>query len=320
MSVNKLFSSDFKKRYQSTIPLVLALSLYLFVGCIATAWSNLTGIDAANVVFILLNYFVLGVVIWEIMKAFDALKWPWIVIVITALLMTFLYFLPLNRDQQVFYFYNQINWFGLKTWMIILMYVIVAALFFLFPLLSNQISFQKVFLLFLFLLYINLAIKSFNQFMLNDIRYGWTTFLWLFMIPVLNDTFAFLGGISFGKHKMAPSISPKKSWEGFIIGCVIAGGLATMFAILMANFAQDPNWVILRNQINSRTARYITYAALSCLFAICAVIGDLWFSATKRVFGIKDFSNLIPGHGGMSDRLDSVFLVFFVMFVISTII
>jgi phosphatidate cytidylyltransferase len=102
-----------------------------------------------------------------------------------------------------------------------------------------------------------------------------------------NDTFAYFAGVLIGKHKLAPNISPKKSWEGLIGGAVAAiiGG-AVIFHYLF-----ETNWII--------------GAAIGLMTVITATCGDLIESAIKRDLAIKDMSNLLPGHGGIMDRLDS---------------
>jgi phosphatidate cytidylyltransferase len=102
-----------------------------------------------------------------------------------------------------------------------------------------------------------------------------------------NDTFAYIAGVLIGKHKLAPSISPKKSWEGLIGGAIAAviGG-AFIFNSLF------------------ETVWYVG-AAIGLMTVVTATCGDLIESAIKRDLAIKDMSNLLPGHGGIMDRLDS---------------
>ena len=102
-----------------------------------------------------------------------------------------------------------------------------------------------------------------------------------------NDTFAYFAGVLLGKHKLAPSISPKKSWEGLIGGAiaVILGGAAIF------HYLFETEWII--------------GAAIGVMTVITATCGDLIESAIKRDLAIKDMSNLLPGHGGIMDRLDS---------------
>lgn len=108
----------------------------------------------------------------------------------------------------------------------------------------------------------------------------------LFVLIWSSDTFAYLTGKFFGKHKMAPKISPKKTWEGF------AGGV--VLTLLLGFFVEQyfpelrGNWMIV-----------------GLLVSIFAPLGDLVESQLKRSFAVKDSGNIIPGHGGVLDRLDS---------------
>ena len=105
---------------------------------------------------------------------------------------------------------------------------------------------------------------------------------------VLSDTGGYAAGVFFGKHPMAPSISPKKSWEGFA-GSVLAAAVGSALLLwLLLDVA--PWWGAL----------------FGVVVSIAAVLGDLAESMIKRDLGIKDMSNLLPGHGGLMDRLDSI--------------
>lgn len=107
-------------------------------------------------------------------------------------------------------------------------------------------------------------------------------------IAVAADTCAYVAGLSFGKHPMAPRISPKKTWEGFA-GSVLVGLVA---GILLAVFMlHEPWWVGI---------------VLGITIVLTATIGDLSESLIKRDLGIKDISTWLPGHGGFLDRLDSI--------------
>lgn len=105
----------------------------------------------------------------------------------------------------------------------------------------------------------------------------------------VSDSFAYLVGKAFGKHKMAPRISPKKTWEGF------AGGIAGSVLV----------WLIL---VLTGLFTFDVFFAILCgaLVAVLGVFGDLIESRIKRGVGVKDSGNLIPGHGGMLDRCDSL--------------
>lgn len=115
-------------------------------------------------------------------------------------------------------------------------------------------------------------------------------FIYLFMITILTDTFAHLGGTLVGKHKLAPKISPNKTWEGSIIGGIFGTLCSATFYYIGIN--SNVSVLLL----------LIVTLFLSCL----GQLGDLFFSAIKRNHDIKDFSNIMPGHGGVLDRLDSI--------------
>lgn len=116
---------------------------------------------------------------------------------------------------------------------------------------------------------------------------GWFVLLWT------NDTAAYLFGRSFGRHKLAPSISPGKTWEGWAGGAVAT--LAVAFGLLGVS-----------QGVADLTAAQ--WAALGAVVSVFGPIGDLLESALKRHAGIKDSGTMLPGHGGVLDRFDSHFI------------
>lgn len=106
-----------------------------------------------------------------------------------------------------------------------------------------------------------------------------------------NDTFAYLGGSLFGKNKMIERVSPGKTWEGTIIGVLITFGLSFLFNKLILDLGN------------------YTWMALGILVPILATVGDLVESKLKREAGIKDSGSIMPGHGGILDRFDSLIFV-----------
>lgn len=112
----------------------------------------------------------------------------------------------------------------------------------------------------------------------------------LVILVGLNDTFAYLTGVLVGKHPMAPKISPKKTWEGFIGGLVFA---ASGSAFAFNYFLEQELWV---------------GALAGVVGALAATTGDLIESAIKRDLSLKDMGTLLPGHGGMLDRLDAALI------------
>ena len=126
--------------------------------------------------------------------------------------------------------------------------------------------------------------------------------IYVILISVLTDTYAYFGGYFIGKHKLIPEISPKKTWEGSIIGTLFCTFACSVFYHVVIN----PN------------ISYVVIISVTLLLSIISQFGDLVFSSIKRYFGKKDFSNLIPGHGGILDRLDSViFVALGFMFIVS---
>ena len=108
------------------------------------------------------------------------------------------------------------------------------------------------------------------------------------IVTVASDIGGYAAGVLFGKHPMAPVISPKKSWEGFAgsaIACVVAGYVLVVYVL-------DGDWWV--------------GVALGVITVVMATLGDLCESVMKRDLGIKDMSQIIPGHGGLMDRLDSL--------------
>jgi phosphatidate cytidylyltransferase len=114
---------------------------------------------------------------------------------------------------------------------------------------------------------------------------GIVTFI---LVTIASDIGGYIAGVLFGKHPMAPVISPKKSWEGFVgslVFCVAAG-------VGLVVYLLDGDWWV--------------GVALGLIAAVMATLGDLCESVIKRDLGIKDMSHVIPGHGGLMDRLDSL--------------
>jgi len=111
----------------------------------------------------------------------------------------------------------------------------------------------------------------------------------LIAVVVSVDVGAFAAGVTFGRHKMVPKISPNKTWEGFAGAAVLSVIVATLLAMFTLN---QPWWIGV---------------LMGVLLLITATGGDLTESLIKRNLGVKDMSSWIPGHGGFLDRLDSVF-------------
>lgn len=128
--------------------------------------------------------------------------------------------------------------------------------------------------------------------------------LYLILIAVLTDTFAMIIGCLIGKHKLIPAVSPKKSVEGSIAGSLVGTIVASIYYY---SFIGDK----------------INIGLLICMTLVLSILGqlgDLFFSKLKRENDIKDFSNIMPGHGGILDRLDSLSFIVFGYVIIYNII
>ena len=118
------------------------------------------------------------------------------------------------------------------------------------------------------------------------------------------DIFAYFGGRALGKRKLAPSISPGKSWEGAISGLVAVIVLAVIVVVVTARPHGNLFWLL-----HDRFGMAGMVVACAALVAL-AIVGDLVESLVKRAAGAKDSSGLLPGHGGVLDRIDALLPVF----------
>jgi phosphatidate cytidylyltransferase len=114
--------------------------------------------------------------------------------------------------------------------------------------------------------------------------------LFVLLVVQFNDVAQFAWGKSFGRRKIVPSVSPGKTWEGFVGGAVTTAGLAVLLAPWLTPFG------------------LVAGAAIGLLLAVAGFFGDVTLSAVKRDLGIKDTGASLPGHGGILDRLDSLTL------------
>lgn len=115
--------------------------------------------------------------------------------------------------------------------------------------------------------------------------------IFIMLIASSTDIFALFGGRLIGKHKLTP-ISPKKTVEGSIVGTIVATIIATTFYVIFIS-----------------SERIVLTIIIVIVLSICGQIGDLFFSLIKRENNVKDYSNLIPGHGGILDRIDSILFI-----------
>lgn len=134
-------------------------------------------------------------------------------------------------------------------------------------------------------LYIPISLSYIYSLRMQQGNYVWLVFL----LAYITDTFAYFVGRAFGKHKLIPSVSPKKTVEGAVGGVV---GAVLCCLLFEKCFGED--------------SHYVGIVILALLGSVASQLGDLFASTMKRHFKVKDYGKLIPGHGGVLDRVDSV--------------
>lgn len=170
---------------------------------------------------------------------------------------------------------------------------------------SDDVSF-----LFITTLFVGLIFATLNYIGINS----WESLILIVAIAASTDTFAYFGGSFFGKHKLIERISPKKTWEGSIIGTAFGTGIG---ALLLFVWPASRLNELGPNFIGSQTLWFIL---IPLIISIVSQIGDLTLSAIKRHNKIKDFSNIFPGHGGVLDRIDSIAPASITLYIIFTLL
>ena len=142
----------------------------------------------------------------------------------------------------------------------------------------------------------------------RQLPYGDILYLMIFIGAWSTDTFAYFTGKIFGRHKLIPDVSPKKTIEGVVGGILFCAFAFVLYGFIIAKlkrFNAEPNYILL--------------ALAGIATSVIAILGDLSTSAIKRNYNIKDFGTIFPGHGGILDRFDSVMAVAPVIMIISAI-
>ena len=182
---------------------------------------------------------------------------------------------------------NENNMFNVFTSVFLIILLACVVLF------HTKVNIKDVMITFFGLFYVTFLLS--HIYLVREYTHG-NFFVWLIFICAFGcDTGAYFSGMLFGKRKLIPTLSPKKTVEGAIGGVVVVAVLAVVFGFCIERYFQLEN-------VNTIMLCLIT----GILGSIVSQIGDLAASAAKRYVGIKDYGNLIPGHGGILDRFDSV--------------
>lgn len=221
----------------------------------------------------------IAVAMWEIFSTMGYLKYR----ILSAACFLFAVFMPLFS-----YFPSYIR-SGAVYVLIIFLFCYLLANY-------NAISIEEIGVAFLFAYFLPLALTTIIS--IRRLPSGEFLIYLAFMIPWLSDSFAYIFGRLFGKRKMCPAISPNKTIVGAVCG-IIGGGIGSPLIFMAVVTATTPHRVI----------NLIPLFLCCLLCAVIAEVGDLAASVIKRRYGVKDFGNLFPGHGGMMDRFDSVIFV-----------
>lgn len=131
--------------------------------------------------------------------------------------------------------------------------------------------------------------------LLRDLKYGVYIFIIPFVISWMTDTFAYFTGMLIGKHKLIPTVSPKKTVEGAVGGTVFAVALTLLYGFIAG-------------KLSGAEPQYLSIAIIATVTSVLSQCGDLVMSLIKRKYGIKDYGKLFPGHGGVLDRFDSIII------------
>ena len=159
---------------------------------------------------------------------------------------------------------------------------------------ERVISFGDVAAVFISVTYVTVSFTSMalTRYMTNGVY----VFALVFVAAWMCDIFAYFTGRFFGKHKLAPHLSPKKTVEGSVGGILFSILGCMLYGFVVA-------------KVTGLHARYLVLASLGLVLSVISQVGDLWASLIKREHNIKDYSRMLPGHGGVMDRFDSILAI-----------
>ena len=262
---------------------------------------------SGTVLFVLVAALFSFLAVWELLSCLGTLKKPAISSPILALSLLLPLSLLLFGEIGASFKIGEIDVQTRAFFLLLVLACFVVLMFYLFAVAvfaRRSITFSELATSFLSAFYV---INSFLAILLIRFgEYGHFYYLLCFIGPWVTDSFAYFTGYFFGKHKLIPEISPKKTIEGSIGGilfCILA--FLGFGLVVSAQTGTAPNYLVL--------------AALGLLVSVLSQIGDLFASLLKREKGIKDYGNIFPGHGGIMDRFDSVLAVSPLLLIVCTV-
>ena len=140
--------------------------------------------------------------------------------------------------------------------------------------------------------------------LIRELEHGAYLFLLPFLGAWISDTFAYFTGRLFGRHKLIPDVSPKKTVEGAVGGVLFAMAFFALYGFVVSKLSPDVH------------PRYLALFLLGLPVSLISIVGDLVMSLVKRRYGVKDYGKLFPGHGGVLDRFDSVMATSIVLYLL----
>ncbi|QHX35981.1 phosphatidate cytidylyltransferase [Spiroplasma sp. TIUS-1] len=335
---SKVSFGGIKVRLFSAMILVIVLLIYLFSALAYSFFAdNITSpswLDIFASVHLLVSFLIVGAAAFELSRAFGFRKlFQHSTYIFLACI---IFYLPITVENSNFPGWIYLSWPNTLAvyipfiWiMSVLIFVLISIILFL---KNENLFFKDVFLFTGYMIIVILGVKGITTIALTPVNtidffiaggQSVATIIWIWIMVIATDTFAYFVGIKWGKNKLAPIISPKKSIEGAIGGWLGAFILGVTYASILI-FAIPNNLLFIPFKGYVDTAdlwvKILIIIIFSIIIPILSIVGDLLFSFLKRQKNIKDYSNLIPGHGGLLDRLDSILFTTFVMEIIILIL
>lgn len=283
-----------KARYIS-IAFIILLTV---PGILVTALAGSVGSYIGSVLFMAIGIFA----IWETLTSLGFNKYVSLITALSIIPFFLLKYSSFTGIAELDPLKNNVAVKDALTWQ---PYLILVAASFIPVLAEPKVASEKIgmFTMQAIVTFVMLVAATFTKglWALNSVHLA--SIFYFILIAIIADSFGYFGGKYFGKYlfkgaKLAPRLSPKKTWAGAVIGFVFSFTFAFLFGYYLHIWENVPN-------ISELAMSFIMATVLSLI----SPIGDLMFSGIKRLLGIKDFSNLLPGHGGVFDRIDAMSIV-----------